>query len=243
VERLSFVPPGMREPVLKQVTFDLDPGRMLGIIGPSAAGKSTLCRLLVGIWPPSAGHVRLDGADVYTWDRVDFGRHVGYLPQDVELFTGTVRENIARMAPAAGGALAELDEQVVRAAELADVHEMILRLPDGYDTQIGENGASLSGGQRQRIGLARALFGGPRLVVLDEPNANLDQEGEAALLRAISTLKQAGTTVVMVAHRPSLLNEADKIVVLRDGTVEMTGTYDEIVTRFGARAGHLQRVR
>ncbi|MEQ9642609.1 MAG: type I secretion system permease/ATPase [Alphaproteobacteria bacterium] len=242
VERLSFVPPGGREPVLKQVSVDAEPGTVLGVIGPSAAGKSTLCKLIVGIWPPSAGHVRLDGADVYGWDRVDFGRHVGYLPQDVELFTGSVRENIARMAPP-GDDPKSLDEQVVAAAMLADVHDMILRLPDNYDTQIGENGANLSGGQRQRIGLARALFAGPKLLVLDEPNANLDQDGEAALLRAIAKVKQQGTTVVLVAHRPSLLQDADKILVLRDGAVEMTGTYDDVIKRFGARAPHLQQVR
>jgi PrtD family type I secretion system ABC transporter len=242
VERASFVPPGMNEPVLKQLSFDVEPGQVLGIVGPSAAGKSTLCRLLVGIWPPSAGHVRLDGADVCSWDRADFGRHVGYLPQDVELFTGTVRENIARMAPASDGALAGADEQVIGAARLADVHEMILRLPDGYDTEVGENGASLSGGQRQRIGLARALYGAPRLMVLDEPNANLDQAGEAALLRAIAALKHQGTSVVLVTHRPSLLHAADKVVVLRDGMIEMTGSYNDVASRFGIRPGHLQRV-
>lgn len=228
VERLVFVPPRAVKPVLKQVSFELAAGESLGVIGPSAAGKSMLCRLLVGTWPPTSGHVRLDGADVHSWDRSEFGRHVGYLPQDVELFAGSVRENIARMTEAE-------PESIVEAAKMANVHDMILRLPEGYDTQIGDNGAVLSGGQRQRIGLARALFGRPKLLVLDEPNANLDQEGEAALLQAIAAMKTQGTTVVMVAHRPSALVHIDRLLVLRDGVVEMFGTRDEILQRLSPR--------
>jgi len=224
VERASFVPPGSNRPVLKSVSFSLEAGEALGVIGPSAAGKSTLCRLLVGVHAPSAGSVRLDGAETHSWERSEFGRHVGYLPQDVELFAGTVRDNIARMT--------EGDmPSVIAAAKLAGVHDMVLRLAEGYETWIGEDGAVLSAGQRQRIGLARALYGGPRLLVLDEPNANLDQDGEAALLHAIAKMKARGTTVVMVAHRPSAMIHIDRILVLRDGVVETVGPRDEVLKK------------
>ncbi|MCB9947419.1 MAG: type I secretion system permease/ATPase [Rhodospirillaceae bacterium] len=235
VDRVSFVPPGAAKPVLKVVSMDASPGQAVGIIGPSASGKSTLCRLIVGIWPPSAGSVRLDAADVHAWDRAALGRHIGYLPQDVELFAGTVKDNIARMGnPDA--------EAVVAAAQLAGVHEMILHLPEGYETEIGEGGAMLSGGQRQRIGLARALFGDPRLIVLDEPNSNLDPDGEAALLRAVAQLKAAGCTIIMVAHRPSILTHVDKVVMLRDGAVELAGSRDEVLRQVTARPVSVPRV-
>jgi ATP-binding cassette subfamily C protein/ATP-binding cassette subfamily C exporter for protease/lipase/ATP-binding cassette subfamily C protein EexD len=224
VERLTFAPPNSDRAILKDVAFELAAGEVLAVIGPSGSGKSTLCRLITGIWSPGSGHVRLDGAEVHTWDRADFGAHVGYLPQDVELFAGTVRDNIARMSDAP-------DEAVIEAARLAGAHDMILRLPAGYAAEIGPHGAGLSGGQRQWIGLARAMFGQPRLVVLDEPNASLDQAGEAALIDAIGRLKAAGTTVILVAHRPSLLVHVDKLLVLRDGAGVLFGARDEVLPR------------
>lgn len=224
VEGLVFVPPGGDKPVLRGVSFRLEAGEALGIIGPTAAGKSTLARLLVGSWRPTAGHVRLDGAEVSSWERQDFGRHVGYLPQDVELFAGTVQENIGRMGEAD-------PEATVAAARLAGVHEMILRLPKGYDTPIENGGFILSGGQRQRIALARALFGDPRLLVLDEPNASLDSDGEDALLNAMATAKLEGRTVVIIAHRPSILHRVDKMLVLKEGRVAMFGNREEVLAR------------
>ena len=242
VEGLTFVPPGSDRPILRQVGFALAPGETLAVIGPSASGKSTLCRHLVGVWRPSSGHVRLDGADVSAYGRAELGPQIGYLPQDVELFDGTVRDNIARLAEPDGpsdadhdtapdGASADIasDRSVLDAAQRAGAHEMILHLPDGYDTRVGEGGAILSGGQRQRIALARALFGRPRLLVLDEPAANLDQEGEAALLAALATAKQDGATIIMVAHRPSQVAQADRILVLRQGAVEQFGLRDEVL--------------
>jgi len=222
LERLIFsVSPG-RPPLIKGVGFTLEAGESLGIIGPSASGKTTLIRLILGIWKPQAGVVRLDGADVARWDRDALGRHIGYLPQDVELFAGSVAQNIARL-----GAINS--EQVVRAAQLAHAHEMILRLPDGYDTQIGEAGGILSGGQRQRIAFARALYGNPQLVVLDEPNANLDAQGEAALAAALAELKARGVTTIMVGHRPALMSQLDKLAALKDGALEAFGPATKVL--------------
>jgi ABC-type protease/lipase transport system fused ATPase/permease subunit len=210
VEQVTFGIRATNKVLLRSISFDLMPGELLGLVGPSAAGKSTLARLLVGVWRPLAGVVRLDGADLTTWRNEDLGQYIGYLPQDVELFTGTIAENIAR--------LGSIDsESVVTAAKLAGVHDMVLHLDDGYDTQIGNSGITLSGGQRQRIGLARALYGSPKLVVLDEPNSNLDSEGEAALTNALEELKKLGATTIIIAHKISLMASVDKLLVLKDG--------------------------
>jgi PrtD family type I secretion system ABC transporter len=229
VERAGYAVAGTARPILANVSFDLAAGESLGIIGPSASGKSTLVRLLVGAWPSMAGSVRLDGADIFAWPRAELSRFIGYLPQDVELFAGTVRENIARLEQGE-------PETVVAAAKLAGAHEMILSLPNGYDTEIGEAGHKLSGGQRQRIGIARALYGEPRFVVLDEPNSNLDGAGEEALVATLVELKRRAVTVVIVAHRPSILGAIDKLLALRDGTVENFGPRVEVIQKYLARA-------
>ena len=227
VERLTYAPPGSDTPILRGISFSLGAGEVLGLVGPSAAGKTTLARCITGAWRPNSGHVRLDGADIAVWHAAEGSDHMGYLPQDVELFAGTVRENIAR--------LREADpEAVINAAKLAGLHEMIMRLPKGYDSDIGEGGLKLSGGQRQRIGLARALFGEPRVIVLDEPNASLDAEGESALIEAIAQLKARGTTLIVIAHRPSILQHADKVLVLKDGMAAAFGSRDEVIAKLNA---------
>jgi ATP-binding cassette subfamily C protein len=204
------------------VRFSLEAGDVLGIIGPSGAGKSTLARLLVGLWQPTAGGIFLDGHDVYTWERSSFGAQVGYLPQNAALLDGTVRENIARFADAD-------TSEVIAAAKRAEVHDIIGRLPLGYETMVGEGGFGLSGGQRQRIALARAVFGAPKLLVLDEPNSNVDGAGAQALLNTIREAKKAGTTVIIIAHRMSVMAAADKLLVLRDGVVEQFGPRNEVM--------------
>jgi ATP-binding cassette subfamily C protein/ATP-binding cassette subfamily C protein EexD len=231
--RVTYAPPGAAKAVLSNISFTLLPGETLGVIGPSACGKSTLARLLVGAWPCNVGAVRLDGADIYTWPRAELSKYVGYLPQDIELFAGTVRENIARLTEGDPAA-------VVAAAKLAGAHEMILALSDGYDTQIGEQGARLSGGQRQRIGLSRALYGEPKLVVLDEPNANLDTQGEEALVATLVALKSRGVTVIVIAHRPSITAHADKMLALRDGAIEAFGAHHEMMQRYAPLYPHVR---
>jgi PrtD family type I secretion system ABC transporter len=229
VERVVFGFRGQERPVIKGLSFQLDVGQMLAIVGPSAAGKSTLARLIVGLWKPNMGTVRLDSADIAAWPRARLGPFVGYLPQDVELFAGTVSQNIARMGDVDSAA-------VIEASKRANVHELVLRLPKGYDTPIGEGGAFLSAGQRQRVALARALYGSPKLVVLDEPNSNLDIDGEAALTDAVLRLKAEAVTLVIVTHRSRLLTAMDRILLLRDGVMEKFGPPAEVLARVGPRS-------
>ncbi len=224
-QEVVAAPPGATAAVLKRISFDVAPGEVIGVIGPSAAGKSTLARVMLGVWPTAAGTVRLDGAEISRWNREDLGPHIGYLPQDIELFEGSVSENIARFGTVD-------PERVVQAAQRAGVHEMILGLSKGYDTPVGVGGAVLSGGQRQRLGLARAMYGEPVLVVLDEPNSNLDEQGEAALVRAIAQLKAAGSTVFIITHRPNVLSGVDKILVLREGMLHLFAPRDQVLSQF-----------
>lgn len=224
VEKVALAGRTPDRPIIRHVSMAVEPGESVAIVGPSASGKSSLARLIVGIWLPSSGSVRLDGVDVGRTDRMQLGAYLGYLPQDVELFPATVGENIARLGALDSAA-------VVQAAQRARVHDMILRLPEGYDTKIGEGGVVLSGGQMQRIGLARALYGDPRLVVLDEPNANLDSEGENNLHRIIAELKRDGVTLVVITHKPSLLNHIDKVLVMREGVMETFGPRAEVLPR------------
>jgi PrtD family type I secretion system ABC transporter len=221
-EEVYCLAPQSRETILENISFQLAPGETCAIVGPSGSGKSSLCRLLVGAWKPARGHVRLDGADVSAWDPEDLGQYLGYLPQVVELFPATVAQNIARMREASSA-------EVIAAAKLAGVHELILRLPDGYETDVGLHGGRISGGQRQRLGLARALFGDPALVVLDEPNSNLDNEGEQALMTALGHLKRLGRTVIIVTHQAAALRAVDKILVLREGSLAGFGDRDQIL--------------
>ena len=213
--------------IIKGIAMTLPAGQSLAVIGPSAAGKSTLCKLILGIWSPTLGKVRIDGADIASWDMDKLGPYIGYLPQDVELFSGTIAENIARMG--------DVDsEKVIFAARLAGVHNLVLQLPKGYDTPVGGQGGMLSGGQRQRIGLARALYGNPRLVVLDEPNSNLDEEGEACLLQALLNLKKLNSTVILVTHKPAVLSIVDNIMVMQDGQIAMFGPRQDVLNKLAA---------
>lgn len=226
VEQLMYKPPNSASPIIKSVSFSLKAHESLGLIGPSAAGKSTLARLLMGILPPSHGSVRLDGVDIFHWNREDLGKYVGYLPQNVELFPGTIRDNIARMEKNAS------DTDVIAAAQFAGCHEMILRLPQGYETEFSPTMLSLSPGQRQRVGLARALYKNPSFVVLDEPNINLDGEGEMALRETIIRMRDAGITFVLVAHKPSIVTHVDKILMLQEGTIKDFGPRDKVLAKY-----------
>ncbi|WP_341790271.1 type I secretion system permease/ATPase [Rickettsia endosymbiont of Polydrusus tereticollis] len=217
--------------ILKGVSFAVQPGEILAIIGPSAAGKSTLAKIIVGVWKALSGSVRLDEAEIYRWNREDFGNHVGYLPQGIELFSGSIKQNIARM-------LENPDPQkVIEAAKIAGAHEMILRFADGYDSDIGAGGSNLSGGQKQRLGLARAFYGNPKLIILDEPNANLDEAGEVALASALKQAKAKGIACVVISHRPSVLSVVDKILILQDGAVAVYGNQEEIQNHFKTLKG------
>jgi len=224
VENILVVPPGGKIPVVKGVNFAVEKGQLIGVIGPSGAGKSTLARALLGVWPIHSGKVRLDGADIAQWDREALGSFIGYLPQDVELFEGTISENIARFGTVD-------PNKVIAAAMKADVHEFILRMPAGYDTVISGSGGVLSGGERQRIGLARALYGDVRLVVLDEPNSNLDDQGEQALMNALITLKSEQVTVLIISHRPSVLKVVDQIILMKEGVLVDYGTTANVLAK------------
>lgn len=233
VEGITAAPPGSNIPVVAQLTFAINAGDVLGIIGPSGSGKSTLARLLVGVWPALAGKVRLDSADIYQWNKEELGPSIGYLPQDVELFAGTISENIARFG--------EVDpEKVVKAAQLSGVHDLVLHLPKGYDTVIGDGGAGLSGGQKQRIGLARALYDLPALIVLDEPNSNLDDVGEAALTQSIVQLQKLGKTVILISHRPNIIKITNKLLVLRDGINQAFGPTDQVLQLLAKKQSEAQ---
>lgn len=224
VQGLSVGAPNSRKPIIRGIDFHVSPGEVVGIIGTSGSGKSTLARALLGVWPSLAGSVRLDGADISQWRREELGQYIGYLPQDIELFEGTIGQNISRFGPVNAPA-------VVAAARMAGVHELILQLPDGYDTLIGANGGGLSGGQRQRIGLARALYAEPRLVVLDEPNSNLDDAGEKMLALALQKLRQSRATVFVITHRSGVLAQVDKLLVLNNGELSLFGPRDKVLAR------------
>jgi ATP-binding cassette subfamily C exporter for protease/lipase len=235
VEGLMAAAPGSQALILRGVAFALNPGEVLAVVGPSASGKTTLARLLVGIWPAVGGKVRLDGADVFAWDKNELGPNMGYLPQGVELFEGTVAENIARFG--------RVDQQLVEdAARVVGLHDLIMALPQGYASPVGRDGAVLSGGQRQRVALARALYGRPAFVVLDEPNSSLDESGDAALAQAITQLKLTGTTFVVMTHRTSVLGVADKLLVLRDGQTQMFGPRDDVIKALAEAAAKARPV-
>ena len=228
LENAHYHAPGTQQALMNKVSFNVEAGETCGVIGPSGSGKTTLCRLMVGTLRPSLGHVRLDGAELASWPSGQLGMHIGYLPQQVELFPGTIADNIARLRDVDSAA-------VIAAAQAAGIHEMILRMPNGYQTEVGPHGARISRGQRQRIALARALFGDPALIVLDEPNTGLDGDGEMALFNVLHHLKERGCTVILVSHQTNLLRTADHIVFMHDGTVKMFGTRDEVL---GALGGH-----
>lgn len=230
VERLIIGAPGAKisNPILKNISFSVTAGSVVGIVGASASGKSTLARALLGIWAPQHGVVRLDGADINNWNKHELGPYIGYLPQDIELFEGSISENIARFGD-------PNPEKIIQAAKMASVHEMILQLPSGYDTVIGSDGVNLSGGQRQRIGLARAIYGMPRLIVLDEPNSNLDEVGEMALARAIQQLKATKATLFIITHRQGILAQVDYLMMLSNGGIDLYGPKAAVLAELGAR--------
>lgn len=218
---LSVNAPGSEKPIIHDISFSLEPNDILGIIGPSGSGKSTLARALLGIWPAADGEIRLDGADINSWNRDELGPNLGYLPQDVEIFQGTVAENIARFGQI-------IPEKIIQAAQSADIHDMVLKMPEGYNTRVGPGGLGLSGGQRQRLGIARAIYGNPKIIVLDEPNSNLDQSGEIALTKTIHDLKATGATVIIVTHRTSILQATNKLLLMVGGQLKSFGHRDQV---------------
>lgn len=234
VEQVMVAPPGAKTAVIRGISFQLEAGEALGIVGPSASGKSTLARALLGIWPAYAGKVRLDGADISAWDRIQLGPYIGYLPQDIELFDGSISENISRFG--------QLDsEKVVDAAKLAGVHELVLKLPQGYDTVIGASGGALSGGQRQRIGLARAVYNNPKFMVLDEPNSNLDDQGERELVEALHRVKANGCTIIVISHRTMILQCVDKILAIKEGVAVSFGPKDQVLASLTGAAPQIPK--
>ncbi|WP_151636900.1 type I secretion system permease/ATPase [Noviherbaspirillum aerium] len=236
LEAVMAAPPGSPVAVIKGLSMGIQPGDALGVIGPSGSGKSTLARLLVGVWPAASGKVRLDGADIFQWNKDELGPHIGYLPQDVELFGGTVSENIARFG--------EINaDKVIEAAKRAGVHDMILHFPKGYDTVLGDGGAGLSGGQKQRIGLARAMYDDPSLIVLDEPNSNLDDVGEQALVNAVMDLRRRGKTIVLITHRTSVIGVTNKLLLLRDGVAQMFGPTNDVLAALQQQALQAQQAQ
>ena len=236
VENLTVAAPGSNIAIIKNISFSVPAGCVVGIIGPSAAGKSTLARALLGIWAPLQGVVRLDGADITAWDKHELGPHIGYLPQDIELFEGSVSDNIARFTRVDS-------EKVILAATTAGVHDMILLLPDGYDTVIGGDGVVLSGGQRQRIGLARALYGSPRLIILDEPNSNLDEVGDRALIAALHRIRLSGATLFVITHRTNIVSQLDRLMVMSNGGLSLFGPRELVLTELNAQQAPKQTMQ
>ncbi len=231
LDNVFITPLGAKHPILKDINLFIEPGTQVAVLGPSAAGKSTLARTILGIYRPEKGSIRMDGADIHNWERGQKGAFLGYMPQDVELLDGTISENIARFG--------EIDaEKIVEAAQMAGIHEMILHLPEGYETRIVGSGYLLSAGQRQRVGIARAVYGNPRVVVLDEPNSNLDQAGEAALMATLASLRRKGASVLIVAHRTNIISQVDKILVMVEGQVAFFGPRDEGLSLLGQVAGN-----
>ena len=235
VENITVIPPGSQIAAVRGVAFQIGAGESLGIIGPSAAGKTSLARAILGVWSLRAGYIRLDGAEIGQWDRVELGPYVGYLPQDIELFDGTIAANICRFSK-------QDSDKIINAAKSAGIHEMILRLPEGYDTIINSNAGALSAGQRQKLGLARAIYDDPRLIILDEPNSNLDDQGERDLLTTLRRIKESGRTIIIITHRTSILSLVDKLLVMKDGVIARMGSKDEVMEALSAPKSNVARL-
>jgi ATP-binding cassette subfamily C protein EexD len=236
LEQVILIPPGAEIASVKGVSFQLAAGDALGIIGPSAAGKTSLARAILGIWPLRAGAVRLDGAEITQWDRDELGQYLGYLPQDIELFDGSIADNICRFSE-------QDSEKIIEASQAAGIHEMILRLPEGYDTVLKSNAGALSAGQRQRVGLARAIYGNPKLIILDEPNSNLDDQGERDLLAALRQIKESGRTVIVITHRTAILSMVDKLLLMKNGDVVKFGEKDEVLNAVRASTPNIEKLQ